>query len=91
MKHHGTPSPWRNLPAIGLTLALTACALGPDYVAPSQDMGAQFRAAQGWTRTDAHVPALRTDWWTLYDDATLNALMQRLQGENLTILQAEAR
>jgi len=85
------PLPWRRPLTIGLALTLTACALGPDYVAPSQNMGAQFRAAQGWTRTDAHMPALRTDWWTLYDDATLDTLMLRLQNENLTILQAEAR
>jgi len=74
-----------------LVLALTACTVGPDYVAPTQDMGAQFQAAQGWTQTDTHIPALRADWWTLYGDATLEALMQDLQHENLTIQQAEAR
>jgi len=96
--------------ALSLTLTLTACAVGPDYTVPTQDMGAQYRAALGWIQTDAvHVnttdttnadtadtsnvatPMLRADWWTLYDDDALNTMMQRLQQNNLTIRQAEAR
>jgi len=85
---------WRLLHAATLALTLAACAVGPDYLVPVQDMGAQYRAAQGWIRTDAahiDIPALRTDWWTLYDDELLNDMMSRLQRENLTIQQAEAR
>jgi len=77
--------------AVGLTLILTGCTVGPDYVVPVQDMGTQYRAAQGWAQADTPIPPLQADWWTLYGDAQLNAMMQRLQHENLTIQQAEAR
>jgi len=83
---------WRHLCAACFALTLAACAAGPDYVAPTQDMGTHYRAAQGWTPSDEALSvSLRTDWWTLYDDATLTAMMQSLQRENLTIRQAEAR
>jgi len=54
-------------------------------------MGAHYRAAQGWSRTDVPTAPLRHEWWLHYDDPALHALMLRLQHDNLTIQQAEAR
>jgi len=84
-------SAWRHLFSAATLLTLAACAVGSDYVPPIQDMGAQYRAASGWTQTNQTLPILRADWWTLYGDETLNAMMQRLRQENLSIRQAEAR
>jgi len=74
-----------------LAFILSACAVGPDHIAPVQNLGTHYRAAEGWMQADPSLPALRPDWWTLYGDAELNTLMARLQSDNLSILQAEAR
>src|SRR5690606_24106586 len=82
-------------------LALAGCAVGPDYRQPGIDVGAAYRQAAaeleptanaGWVQVDHGAEdALRADWWTLYGDAGLDALMAELQTGNLDIRLAEAR
>ena len=82
------------------TLLLAGCAVGPDYQRPSIDVGAAYGQATeemdpsanaGWVQVDPGEDMLRPDWWVLYGDATLNALMAELEEENLDIRLAEAR
>ncbi|WP_233234140.1 efflux transporter outer membrane subunit [Bordetella sp. LUAb4] len=81
------------LAVVALCGALSACTVGPDYVRPGLDVGAAFKEAQqgapGWTPAQ---PGIATDsgWWHVYDDATLDGLMDRLNTANLDIVQAEA-
>lgn len=80
--------------------ALAGCAVGPDYARPDIDVGAAYRQAgvapepqanAGWVQARPGVAPLRTDWWTLYGDATLNELIATLQEGNLDLQLAEAR
>ena len=45
----------------------------------------------GWVQAQPGMAPLRADWWVLYEDATLNELMEALQAENLDVRLAEAR
>ncbi|WP_231755482.1 efflux transporter outer membrane subunit [Bordetella sp. N] len=78
---------------VALSGALSACAVGPDYVRPAQDVGAAYKEAQvgadGWTPAQPGV-ASDSGWWQVYGDTTLNGLMDRLNASNLDIVQAEA-
>lgn len=78
--------------AIMLATLLSACAVGPDYVRPSQDLGETYKAAAmpGWNAAQPgdHLP--RGPWWEIYDDAILNDLMRQLDLGNQNVAQAEA-
>ena len=83
----------RALLAIVAALALSACAVGPDYRRPAQDVGATYaHAPEGrWMPADTPPRALPPDWWTLFGDAVLDELMRRMPQGNLDLAQAEAR
>ena len=57
-------------PAALCVLMLGGCALGPDYQRPQLDMPAAYPETY-----KAGDEALRSDWWTLYGDVTLNTLV----------------
>ncbi|MFC4297685.1 efflux transporter outer membrane subunit [Castellaniella hirudinis] len=79
--------------AIAAALALSACAVGPDYQRPVQDVGAAYaHAPEGrWIPADTPPRALPADWWTLFDDGVLDDLMDRMPKGNLDLAQAEAQ
>ena len=75
-----------------LALLLSACAVGPDYQRPQQELGDQYRYVDGWVQLGTTTPPkLEPDWWKIYDDARLDGLMSQLLKDNLTLQQAEAR
>lgn len=57
-------------PAVLCVLVLGGCALGPDYQRPQLDVPAAYPETY-----KAGDEALRSDWWTLYGDVTLNTLV----------------
>ena len=72
--------------ALGL---LSGCRVGPDYRAPAKPAGAEaplvsFNAA---TQSPSEPP---DDWWKLYNDAQLDALVQEAFTANTDIAAAEA-
>ena len=68
--------------ALALALLSGACTLvGPDYQRPAQVLPADYPEVPA----DAGGP-LRADWWTLYNDTTLDELIASAQARN-----AEAR
>ncbi|MDX5372484.1 MAG: efflux transporter outer membrane subunit [Pseudomonadaceae bacterium] len=82
------------LPRISLLLlALLAagCAVGPDYRRPDSAAAAQFKQAAGWKAAAPADTALRGDWWKLYGDAELDALVERLNANNQSLASAEAQ
>jgi len=77
---------------LGLALLTTlgACSIGPDYVRPTPvaDIPASFR--ENWKPAEPQDQQIPADWWTLFNDATLNALMAQVATSNQTLAQAEA-
>nr|WP_090448355.1 TolC family protein [Pseudomonas benzenivorans] len=80
----------RSLNAFGislLALALSACAVGPDYQAPAS-VPAQLASAQGGDYDRSHFEAI---WWQQFDDPTLNQLVQQSLADNRELHVAFAR
>ncbi|XHS79351.1 efflux transporter outer membrane subunit [Burkholderiaceae bacterium UC74_6] len=81
------------LAAAAIAALLSGCAaVGPDFKAPSAPQTASYRHA------DAPAAALTNQWWTLFNDATLNALEARafadspsVQASAQRLAQAEAQ
>jgi multidrug efflux system outer membrane protein len=71
-------------------LALTACAVGPDYVAPLPAPKSQgpFIGSASSAVTVGQAPAL---WWRLYDDPVLDGLVNDALAANTDIRVAVAR
>lgn len=83
----------RGLLGVVVALSLAACAVGPDYQRPAQDVGAAYaHAPEGrWIPADTPPRALPADWWTLFGDGVLDDLMDRMPKGNLDLAQAEAQ
>jgi len=70
--------------------ALAACAVGPDYHRPSTPPLAVAFKEQGWTPAQPADLSPRGDWWTLFQDPTLNGLAARVAISNQNVAAAEA-
>ncbi|MHB1370091.1 MAG: efflux transporter outer membrane subunit [Pseudomonadaceae bacterium] len=70
-----------------LTLALSACAVGPDYRAPQPEPAHIERAAAGSYDRSRFEAA----WWRQFDDPTLDALVSKSLAENRELRIAYAR
>ena len=89
----------RSIPAIGrrkafllsLTLLLSACAVGPDYVRPSVETPAAFKEIDGWKRAQPQTAAAGSGWWAIYGDPLLDSLEKQVSISNQNLAQAEAR
>jgi multidrug efflux system outer membrane protein len=71
---------------VGGTLLLSGCAVGPDYERPVVNLPESFPDAPANTGA-----ALRSDWWTLYDDPKLNELVAGALERNADLRLAVAR
>ena len=71
-------------------LALSGCAVGPDYVAavPPPASSGPFLSADDPAFAAQPLPA---DWWRLYDDPVLDRLVQDALAANTDVRQAIAR
>ncbi|MCZ4322416.1 efflux transporter outer membrane subunit [Pseudomonas anguilliseptica] len=76
---------------LALSLALSACALGPDYQRPQLQTPAQFKQIEGWTQAQPGDALARGNWWQLYGDSELNALVERLNISNQNLAASEAQ
>ncbi|WP_022682831.1 efflux transporter outer membrane subunit [Sphingobium bisphenolivorans] len=74
----------------GTTLALSACAAGPDYRPPASaalGVPAAYSQGSGAPISEAELAS----WWTRLNDPTLSGLVERAVANNLDIVQAQAR
>lgn len=69
--------PGRIFPILCTTLALSACAVGPDYQKPEAALPQQWR-----TTGTASPERVDERWWTQFDDAALNDLVDTALREN---------
>ncbi|UTH74042.1 efflux transporter outer membrane subunit [Chromobacterium sp. IIBBL 290-4] len=72
-------------------LALAGCAAGPDYVKPKLDIPTNFKEDGRWKTAEPQDAMPRGNWWMVFQDPTLNQLMDRLNQQSPTIAQAEAQ
>lgn len=83
-----TPHRGLSLTALGIAVVLTGCAVGPDYKRPdvklpsSYPQSEQARTGQG---------SVSTEWWKLYNDPTLNGLVDATLKNNVDIRKAIAQ
>ncbi|WP_272887178.1 efflux transporter outer membrane subunit [Stutzerimonas stutzeri] len=83
--------PMRPLALVAMAFSLGACTLGPDYQRPDLPMAAEFKQAEGWKAAAPADVLQRGDWWTLYGDTELNALVARLNVSNQNLAAADAQ
>ena len=81
----------RTLPALlalGFAGAMTGCAIGPDYARPDArlQLPDQYAAAPL-----SAAPAVASNWWTLFGDATLDELVRQALASSPDALIAAAR
>ena len=67
-----------------------ACALGPDYEPPPAPVPYDFRELPGWKIARPSDGIDRGDWWTIYNDPTLDSLERQVEVSNQNIAAAEA-
>src|SRR5580700_4191048 len=79
-------------------LLLSGCMVGPKYKTPAAIVAPTFKEAppasfaeqDGWKPGQPGDTRLKGDWWTMFDDAQLNALEVQVDTANQTIKAAEA-
>ncbi|MBV1775648.1 efflux transporter outer membrane subunit [Burkholderiaceae bacterium DAT-1] len=78
------------LSVIALSVLLAACAAGPDYTRPAIETPAAYSEAGDWLPANPSDAVPRGTWWSAFNDATLNQLMDQLNQHNPSIEAAEA-
>lgn len=78
----------RMVAVVALSVAISGCLLGPDYVRPTSELPAAFEnaAAQGITQNE-----LLAQYWTVFNDETLNTLVADAISANHDLRIARAR
>lgn len=88
------------LALLSMTMTMSACTVGPDYVRPEVPTPAAYKSAmpgdaaistQDWKPAQPADAAPRAPWWEVYGDPQLNALEERVIVSNQTVAAAAAR
>jgi len=75
--------------AVSVTLAISGCAtVGSDFSAPKNVADASFRHLPQSGASEVHLPA---QWWTVFNDETLNGLEQTALRDNPSVKAAAQR
>lgn len=91
-----------SFPLTVVTLAcalLAGCAVGPDYKRPDAPVPKAFKEASesmpawtgDWKTAEPQDAMARPDWWHVFNDPALDALMSQVQVSNQNIKAAEAQ
>ncbi|WP_206999877.1 efflux transporter outer membrane subunit [Trinickia mobilis] len=98
MQCHRIPQSRAGIPRV-LTIAVAAaaaiafagCAVGPNYQRPAAAVPAAYKETpEGWKVAQPSDQTDRGNWWTIYNDAQLNALIDKLNTANQTVAQFAA-
>jgi len=104
-KHYFCPGAMRLLSSVMFAAGLAGCTLGPDYERPDLKLPQAYRQAPASavekstavasgaaesTLSQSQAP-IKSDWWTLFNDPQLDALMQIALIENADVQIAQAR
>lgn len=72
-------------------LLLSACAVGPDYVRPATVAPTAFKEMKDWKTATPQDQELHGNWWEIFQDPQLNALVEQVNISNQNLAQAEAQ
>jgi outer membrane protein, multidrug efflux system len=89
-----TTSRWLRTPwvAIAATCVVVAgCAVGPDYHKPPAEVPPAWQPDAPWHEAAPNDGALKGDWWRLFQDDSLNPLVERALTGNQNLRVAAAR
>jgi hypothetical protein len=82
----------RSLRSLAITILLSACALGEDYVQPLFDFSSTWKETPIASVTLANAKMqIDKEWWKNFDDPILNDLIDKALDDNLDIKIALAR
>ena len=70
---------------------LTACAVGPDYHRPNNELAPFHNASTAAASAPQAQPAALDEWWTGFNDPTLIEVVQRALSQNLNLAASFAR
>ena len=101
IRQFGSGERLRLVPALlcgAVVLLFAACDRAPKYARPPAPAPSAFKEAppqeykegEGWKIAQPGDDKIRTKWWEIYNDPQLNALEERVEGSNQSILAAEA-
>jgi NodT family efflux transporter outer membrane factor (OMF) lipoprotein len=77
---------------LGFVGALAGCSLAPTYKTPSTaPPPPSYRAVGDWKQAEPADAAVRGPWWSIYQDAALDALEGRVSASNQNVKAALAR
>ena len=71
-------------------LTLTRCAIGPNYSREPAPVPTEYKELKGWKVARPSDEADRGDWWKVYRDPALNALLPQVEVSNQTVAAAAA-
>lgn len=80
----------RCVPVAALAVLLAGCTVGPDYLRPAAALPDAFTVTAPEQVKQPEAP-IKKDWWTLFQDATLNDLVTQALAHNQDLLAAVAR
>jgi NodT family efflux transporter outer membrane factor (OMF) lipoprotein len=85
-----------NRPLLGILIggaaaALSACTVGPDYVRPEAPTATTYKEGIGWKVATPQEAVLRRDWWKVFGDPRLDALVEQVDVSNQNVRVAEAQ
>jgi NodT family efflux transporter outer membrane factor (OMF) lipoprotein len=76
--------------AFSALLLMGGCMVGPSYHRPATPTPPAYKESGDWSPIQPSDAADRKDWWTVFNDPTLNALEARVNVSNQTLAAAEA-
>jgi multidrug efflux system outer membrane protein len=82
---------WIRTPWWAAIAVAAGCAVGPDYHKPPAEVPPTWQPPAPWHEAAPNDAALKGDWWRLFQDDTLNPLVERALTGNQNLRVAAAR
>lgn len=77
--------------AVGTALLLSGCAVGPDFLRPQSSLPEQYSEVPAASAKAEAAAPVNPEWWKLFEDATLDALIAQALVNNQDLQAAIAR
>ncbi len=81
----------RSARAFIVVCALSGCAVGPDYLRPDAAVSDAYKEATGWKVAEPQDESNRGNWWEIFGDSQLSALIESINISNQNVHLAEAQ